>query len=95
LCFPIDALARGADGIDWHMYLYQYTAIDKTKRITANLPESLLQQAISITGKNLTETLIEGLQMVKRTAAFGKAQKLKGKLKLAIDLEASRERSRR
>lgn len=33
--------------------------------------------------------------MVKRTAAFEKAQKLKGKLKLEIDLETSRERSHR
>lgn len=77
------------------MYLCQYKGMDKIKRITANLPESLVQQAISITGKNLTETLIEGLQMVKRTAAFGKAQKLKGKLKLKIDLETSRERTHR
>ncbi len=69
--------------------------MEKIKRITANLPESLIRQATSITGKNLTDTLIEGLQMVKRTAAFEKAQKLKGKLKLEIDLETSRERSGR
>lgn len=69
--------------------------MDKIKRITANLPEELIRQATSVTGKNLTDTLIEGLRMVKRTAAFEKAQKLKGKLKLEIDLETSRERSHR
>jgi hypothetical protein len=69
--------------------------MEKIKRITANLPEELIRQATSITGKNLTDTLIEGLQMVKRTAAFEKAQKLKGKIKLEIDLEASRERTGR
>ena len=77
------------------MYLYQYNGMDKIKRITANLPLELIRQATSVTGKNLTDTLIEGLEMVKRTASFEKAQKLKGKLVLNIDLETSRERSRR
>lgn len=67
----------------------------KIRRITANLPEDLIRQATSATGKNLTDTLIEGLMMVKRTKAFDKAQKLKGHLKLEIDLEKSRERTRR
>lgn len=77
------------------MYVCQYIEMDKIKRITANLPLDLIRQATSITGKNLTDTLIEGLQLVKRTAAFEKAQKLKGQLKLDIDLDVSRERSRR
>ncbi len=69
--------------------------MDKIKRITANLPEELIRQATSVTGKNLTDTLIQGLTMVKRTAAFEKAVKLKGKLKLDIDLDVSRERTGR
>lgn len=67
----------------------------KVKRITANLPLDLIQQATAVSGKNLTDTLIQGLQMVKRTGSFEKAQKLRGKLKLVIDLETSRERARR
>jgi len=77
------------------MYSRQYSGMDRIKRITANLPEDLIKEAVSVTGKNLTDTLIEGLRMVKRTAAFEKAQKLKGKLKLEIDLGTSRERSDR
>lgn len=69
--------------------------MQKIRRITANLPEDLIKQATTVTGKNLTDTLIEGLQMVRRTAAFEKAQKLKGKLNIKIDLETSRERTRR
>lgn len=81
--------------IDTGMYLCQYHRMDKIRRITANLPEELIRQATSVTGKNLTDTLIEGLRMVKRTAAFEKAEKLKGKIKLDIDLGTSRERSGR
>lgn len=64
------------------------------KRITANLPEGLLEEAMQVTGKGITETLVEGLNLVRQTRAYQKAMKLKGKIRLDIDLEASRERSR-
>lgn len=63
------------------------------KRITANLPEGLLEEAMQVTGKGITETLVEGLNLVRQTRAYQKALKLKGKIQLDIDLEASRERS--
>lgn len=66
-----------------------------TRRVTANLPDELLEEACRSTGKGITETLIEGLAMVRRAAAAGDAKRLKGKLKLAIDLTESRERARR
>lgn len=65
------------------------------KRITANLPESLLDEAMAVTGKGITETLIEGLTLVRQTRAYEKALRLKGKIELDIDLEASRERTGR
>ncbi len=67
----------------------------KIKRTTANLPLDLLKEATKVTGKGITETLIDGLLMIKRSSAFAKAQALKGKLKLEIDIEESRERNRR
>ena len=66
--------------------------MEKIKRITANIPEVLLREAIEVTGATLTETLIQGLRLVKRTAAFEKAKALKGKLNLDIDLDVSRDR---
>jgi hypothetical protein len=66
-----------------------------TKRITANLPDKLLQEAMEVTGKGITDTLVEGLRRVRRTRAFAKAQALRGKIALKIDLEESRERRRR
>jgi hypothetical protein len=71
--------------------------MEKSKRITANLPAELLEEAQEISQQGITETIILGLQMVRRTRAYEKAAKLKGRLKIdleSLDLEASRERSR-
>lgn len=68
--------------------------MNKTRRITANIPENLLEEASVVTKKGITETLIQGLQMIKRTKAHLKAQELKGKITLDIDLDLSRERHR-
>ena len=66
-----------------------------TKRITANLPEDLLEEATAVTGKGITETLIAGLELVRRSRARAKAAALRGRLHIDIDLESSRERDRR
>lgn len=65
------------------------------RRVTANLPTTLLEEARRATGKGITETITEGLELVRRAAAAKKAERLKGKLKLEIDVETSRERARR
>lgn len=58
----------------------------KTRRITANLPEHLLDEAQKAIGLGITETLIRGLEEIVRKGTLLKAQKLKGKLKLQADL---------
>ena len=65
------------------------------KRITANLPKDLLEEAMKVTQKGITETLVEGLRQVRRQSAYEAAMALRGKIKLDIDLEESRERRRR
>ena len=67
----------------------------KGRRITANLPGQLLEEAMEVTGKGITETLVEGLRLVRHARAYEKAMALRGKVDLSIDLEASRERRRR
>ena len=64
------------------------------RRVTANLPTKLLQEACQSAGKGITETIVAGLELVRRTGALDKARRLKGKLDLRIDLETSRERGR-
>jgi hypothetical protein len=67
----------------------------RMKRVTANLPEDLLKEAMAVTDEGITETLVQGLEMVRRSLAFRKAMDLRGKLDLSsIDLEMSRERER-
>ncbi len=66
----------------------------RTRRVTANLPEDLLDAACEVTGEGITETLVRGLTMVRRAAAASRARSLRGKLRLDVDLEVSRERRR-
>jgi hypothetical protein len=69
--------------------------VTRERRITANLPEQLLEEAMKVTGKGITETLVEGLRLVRRARAYEKAMALRGKVNLSIDLDVSRERRRR
>jgi hypothetical protein len=64
------------------------------RRITANLPDDLLRSAQEVTGKGITETLVEGLELVRRRRAGQKLKALRGRLPLDIDLDVSRERRR-
>jgi hypothetical protein len=66
-----------------------------TRRVTANLPVELLEQATKASGKGITETLVAGLTLVKRGAAARKARALRGRIRLDVDLGVSRERARR
>jgi len=65
-----------------------------TRKVTANLPRSLLEKACRYTGKGVTETLVDGLAMLERRAAGERLAKLAGTLKLDVDLDVSRERPR-
>ena len=69
--------------------------MNATRRVTANVPIALLEEAQRVTGKGLTDTLVRGLELVRRTAAAEKGARLKGNLHLGIDIETSRERARR
>ena len=64
------------------------------KRITANLPAELLEDAMKVSKKSMTETIVEGLELVRRRRAYTKAMALKGKLHLDVDLDKARERRR-
>ena len=49
-----------------------------TRQVTANLPIDLLDQATKASGKGITETLVAGLTLVKRSAAARKAKRCGG-----------------
>lgn len=66
-----------------------------TRRVTANLPAELLAEAQAVTKKGITDTLVHGLTLVRRSRAYEKAMKLKGKLHLDLDIDELRGRPRR
>lgn len=67
----------------------------KARRVTVNLPEDLLHEAMEISGKGITDTLVDGLRLVRQSRAHGRARALRDRLNLDIDLDQSRERPRR
>jgi hypothetical protein len=67
----------------------------RVRRITANLPEDLLRDAMRVTGEGITGTIISGLSLIRQTRVYDRAMRLRGKVRLTIDLNESRERRRR
>lgn len=65
------------------------------RRVTVNLPADHLDAALDVTGKGITETLIEGLEHVQRRRFYERALAYGGKLKLDIDTDETRGRGRR
>lgn len=70
-----------------------YKVAESIQRITANIPKKLLKEAQDVTKGGITETLVEGLRLVKRRKAFQKGMALKGKIHLSIDIDQARERN--
>jgi hypothetical protein len=69
--------------------------MSRMRRVTANLPEDELREAMAVTGAGITETLVAGLRLVRRARAYERARALKGKIHLDVDLATSRERRHR
>jgi hypothetical protein len=65
--------------------------MDTARKVTVELPEELLQKAQKSTGKGITATIRQGLELVAAGRAYDQLRKLKGSVKLAIDLKALRE----
>lgn len=65
------------------------------RRITANLPAELLDTAQEFTGKGITETLVEGLEALRKKRSIERILALKGKVHLDIDIDELRGRGSR
>jgi hypothetical protein len=60
------------------------------QKITAHLPKDLLRRAQKATGKGITETLREGLELLSAREAGRRLRGLRGKVKFSVDLVAMR-----
>ena len=77
------------------MMVISMSIMPNFRRITANLPKYLLEEAMQVTKKGITETIVEGLRQLRRRGTYQKAMALRGKIQLDIDLDVSRERRHR
>lgn len=63
----------------------------ETRKITVEVPEDLLERALAASGTGITQTVRRGLLLVAAGRAYDELRRLRGKLRLGIDLEALRE----
>ena len=63
---------------------------DSVKKITVNVPTALLDSTRKITGAGITETIIVGLYEIERGAKRRALSRLKGRVKVELDLVSTR-----
>jgi hypothetical protein len=60
------------------------------RKVTVNLPGELLDEAVRITAKGITPTIVEGLYEIQRRAKRSALRRLRGKVHFALELETTR-----
>jgi hypothetical protein len=63
---------------------------ERTRKVTVNLPAETLENALRLTGKGITLTLVEGLHELERRARRSALRRLKGKVRFELDLAETR-----
>jgi hypothetical protein len=60
------------------------------QKITVNVPHDILENAMGITGKGVTQTIIEGLKELERKQKLQALRRLRGRVHVSIDLDRTR-----
>jgi hypothetical protein len=60
------------------------------KKVTINVPVQILDRARTITGRGITETIVEGLLELDRQRKRSALRALRGRVKFELDLEKNR-----
>lgn len=60
------------------------------RKITVNVPATVLDDATKVTGKGVTATVIEGLLEIRKRDMRSALRGLKGKVRFSLDLEETR-----
>lgn len=63
---------------------------EAVKKVTANIPKELLERAQEATGLGITETLIMGLEELRRSRKRSALRDLRGKVGFDLDLRQTR-----
>lgn len=61
-----------------------------SKKVTINIPEGVLQRARAITGRGITETIVEGLLELDRRRKRSALRALRGRVLIDLDLKQTR-----
>jgi hypothetical protein len=64
--------------------------MSELQKVTVMLPADLLERATMATGKGITSTIREGLEAIAASHAYEGLRRLRGKVKLSINLDALR-----
>lgn len=62
-----------------------------TRKITVEVPAGLLERALQSSGEGVTATVRQGLALVAAGRAYEELRKLRGKVRISVDLDALRE----
>ncbi len=65
--------------------------MQSAKKITVHVPEELLAKARDSTGRGITETVRQGLQLVAAGEAYKRLRELRGKVDLQVNLAELRQ----
>jgi hypothetical protein len=65
--------------------------VAKTRKITVEIDENLVERALRSSGEGVTATVRQGLELVAAGRAYEGLRTLRGKLRLSVDLERLRE----
>lgn len=61
------------------------------RKMTVNVPADIPADAKQITGKGITDTIIDGLRELQRSNKRSALRRLRGKIRVELDLEETRQ----
>lgn len=67
---------------------------NRIQKITVHIPQLLLQAALEVTKKNITETVKAGLERMAREQVYENIRNMRGKVKFSVDLNKLRKEDR-
>lgn len=65
--------------------------MEVAKKITVEIPPSLLKKAQKVTGTGITATIRKGLEFLSASEAYEGLRQMRGKVRFSIDLKRLRE----
>jgi len=65
--------------------------VKPARKITLEVPKDLLRRAQKSTGEGITATIRRGLELVASARAYDEVRRLRGRVKLSVDLRRLRD----